>query len=417
MEQNTVARTTAGRAALLVGALCSVYFFSQFLRNSIGVIAPEIAAEFAMSPAVLSLLASSFFISFAAVQIPLGIAIDHFGAIRSMTVLMGLTIVGCVVFASADTASGLIAGRAIMGLGCSAFFMAPLTIYTRWFGPQRFSTLVGLTLGIGSFGSLAVTTPLALLSGAVGWRTAFLVVAAASAVVFVFCLAIARERPPGAAAPPRAASLSAVLKDFPAVFRVHGVARLFVMHCFTYSIFATMLGLWAGPYFSDVHGLDLTARGNALFVFAMAQITALLVWGPADRLMGGHKLPVTIGALATIVMLCVIAFSDSLPVGWVIAEFALLGVAAAYTPVLTAHGRALFELSMVGRGMTLMNIGTMGGVVVLQLATGQIVGWLSEGHSIRDPHAYRAAFLFIAAMLALALVFYRRAPEGIAEKQ
>ena len=40
---------------------------------------------------------------------------------------------------------------------------------------------------------------------------------------------------------------------------------------------------------------------------------------------------------------------------------------AAYIPVLIAHGRSFLPPHLVGRGMTLFNIGTMGGMFVAQL--------------------------------------------------
>ena len=51
----------------------AIYVVSQFLRNSVGVIAPDLAAELALSAAEIGLLSSAFFFAFAAAQIPLGV--------------------------------------------------------------------------------------------------------------------------------------------------------------------------------------------------------------------------------------------------------------------------------------------------------------------------------------------------------
>ena len=52
---------------------------SQFLRNSIGVIAPDLASEIGLSAAEIGLLRASIFFAFALVQIPLGMALDRYG--------------------------------------------------------------------------------------------------------------------------------------------------------------------------------------------------------------------------------------------------------------------------------------------------------------------------------------------------
>src|ERR1700730_4688016 len=58
-------------AIVVVTTLAPLYIVSQFLRNSVGVIAPNLAAEMRLSPIELGLLSSIYFFAFAAPQIPL----------------------------------------------------------------------------------------------------------------------------------------------------------------------------------------------------------------------------------------------------------------------------------------------------------------------------------------------------------
>lgn len=80
MSLPSASRTVVSAAAVtLVAILISIYIVSQFLRNSVGVIAPNLAAELALSPVEVGLLSSTFFFVFAAVQIPVGAVLDGFG--------------------------------------------------------------------------------------------------------------------------------------------------------------------------------------------------------------------------------------------------------------------------------------------------------------------------------------------------
>src|SRR5690606_20646618 len=108
---------------LLVAAMCVIHIVSQFLRNSIGVIAPDLARDFGLGGAGIGLLASAFFLGFAGAQIPLGIAIDRWGPRLAMSVSIGVAVVSVVLFALAPTAELLILSRILMGLGCASFFM------------------------------------------------------------------------------------------------------------------------------------------------------------------------------------------------------------------------------------------------------------------------------------------------------
>ncbi len=158
--------TRSETALLLIAALVAIYAISQFLRNSIGVIAPDLARELDLSATDLGLLSSVFFFSFAAAQIPVGIAIDRYGPKRTMIGTGLLAILGTVLFALAPSPGTLILSRALMGLGCSTFFMGPLAIYAQRFPPERFGVLTSIQMGFANVGTLAATAPLAASAAA-----------------------------------------------------------------------------------------------------------------------------------------------------------------------------------------------------------------------------------------------------------
>src|SRR5258708_33716255 len=110
----------------LVGTLAAIYLVSQFLRNSVGVIAPDLAREMGLSAGEIGLLSSAFFFSFAAAQVPLGIAIDRYGPKRCMLICAGIAFLGTLAFATATTPAGLGTARGLMGLGSSCHLVGPV---------------------------------------------------------------------------------------------------------------------------------------------------------------------------------------------------------------------------------------------------------------------------------------------------
>ena len=104
-----------GGALGLVATLVAIYVISQFLRNSVAVIAPNLAAELQLSAADLGLLSSAFFLVFAAAQIPVGIALDRFGPRWCLLVGTAIMVIGEVAFAVASSSAQLIASRALLG--------------------------------------------------------------------------------------------------------------------------------------------------------------------------------------------------------------------------------------------------------------------------------------------------------------
>ena len=175
---------------ILVTVLILAYVISQFFRNSLGVIGPNLAKEFQLEATHLSLLASAFFLSFALIQIPLGMAIDRYGPKICLLVPALVLLAGTLLFSFARNFSDLVIARLIIGLGCSSFLMAPLTIYAERFPPHMFGTMVGIHVGTGNLGSLGATAPLAFAAAWFGWRAGFLMIGAlvAFAIVLIFFL-------------------------------------------------------------------------------------------------------------------------------------------------------------------------------------------------------------------------------------
>ena len=392
----------------LVAVLVSIYGTSQFLRNSIGVIASDLARELQLSASEIGLLSSAFFFSFAAAQIPVGIALDRFGPKRTMLTTAALAVASTVLFALAPSASWLILARILMGLGCSTFFMAPLAIYASRFAPARFAMLTSLQMGLANIGTLAATAPLAVAAAAVGWRPTFMGVAVLTALVALVVLAVVPRDPASGAS---RESWGEALKGVATATRVPSFWPVLFAHFTGYSSFATVIGLWGGPWLRDVYGVDLAERGNLLLIGAFAQMVGLLLWGAADRYWRSYKRPVLFGGFAAAGLLAVAAL---IPMSLASAAlwFGAFGLFVAYTPILTAHGKALFPPALTGRGITLMNIGAIGGTFLSQTATGFLMDAVGRSAAgTYPPQGYQLVFGALAAWLLVSLLFYGRVPD------
>jgi len=401
--------STTGLA--LVGTLCALYTVSQFFRNTIAVIAPELASELDLSAVEIGLLASAFFFSFAAAQLPLGVALDRFGPKRCILVCTAIVVVGTIMFSYAETVNGLVAGRILIGLGAASFLVGPLTIYARWFAPDRFSTLTGIHIGIGSLGTLFATAPLAFAVAAVGWRPAFLAVGGFTICMAALVLVLVRDDPPGVTAERRRETLRESLAGTVAAVRTPSIGRLLLVQLTNYSSLILILGLWGGPYLTHVYGYDLKGRGDILLIPAITQIAGSFLWGPMDRVFGGFKLPVLIGHALTAAALLILAAFGNPPMFALILVLASLGLSTALTPVMMGHGKSLIPPHLIGRGMTLMNIGTMGGVFLSQTVSGAVIELFPNEDGVYPVDAYRLVFAVQAAFVLVAWSAYVGARE------
>jgi MFS family permease len=188
------AAPAAGVIALFA-TLVAGYVLSQFLRNSVGVLAPDIAAEMYIAASEIGVLSSAFFFAFAAVQLPLGVALDRFGPKRCMLVCTAIVIASALLFAAARTPAELVAARIVMGVGTSCYLVAPLALYAQRFAPDRFAMLAALHMGVGTLGTLLATAPLAYAAAEIGWRASFVAVAAVMGAVGLLLALVVHKAP------------------------------------------------------------------------------------------------------------------------------------------------------------------------------------------------------------------------------
>jgi len=394
---------SSAAAVALVAMLIANYIVSQFLRNSIGVIAPNLAQELTLTPAQIGLLSSMFFFLFAVVQIPLGMALDRFGPRICLTAGAAVTVLGCIAFASAATPPGLIAARALMGLGTAGALVGALTVYARRFPAHRFATLTGLQVGVGTLGALIATAPLGFAAAAIGWRESFLVVAAFALIVGCFIPLVLRKDGPHR----RAETMRESLAGTVAVMRTPSIGRLFAMSLVVYSSFGLVAGLWGGPYLAHVYGYGLEQRGGFLLVSVIGHIIGNMAWGPMDRLVGSYKAPALIGAGISAATLAYLAIVGTLSPAALALWFAAFGFAAAFGPLVIGHAKSLCAPDQVGRGLTVFNMGTMGGTFLTQAISGLVIGLFpAAADGSYELAAYRAVFALQAGLILLVSLIY-----------
>jgi MFS family permease len=393
-------------AIAVVVTLGALYIVSMFLRNSVGVIAPNLAAEMQLTPIEIGLLSSIYFFAFAATQLPLGLALDRFGPKLCMLVSIGFTVLGCVLFALAHETAGFVAARALLGFGTASFLMAPVALYARWFPPERFSTFTGIQIGLGSFGAIFATAPLAFATATFGWRMTFLGVGICAALIGVLIWLIVTDDPPGVKSTPHKETWRESIAGIWQVIRTPSMGRIFLMQLSIYPSYVLVVGLWGGPYLTHIYGFDLQGRGDVLLVAALAGVLGSFAWGPSERLFRSYKLPILIGAGMCFIPLALLAAFGTLPIPLLLAALALIGFSTGVISIVMSHGRSLVAPHLLGRTITLLNIGTMGGGFLVQFISGTIINLFPTQTGAYPLEAYRLVFALQAVLVLAGLVAY-----------
>lgn len=376
------------------------YFLSYFYRSANAVIAPDLSAEMGLNAAQLGLMTSLFFAAFALAQIPLGVGLDRWGPRWVTPGLMLAGAAGSLVFAVAPSFGMLAVGRALIGVGMAGVLMGSLKVFSYWFPLNRFATVSGLLVGIGSSGALVAATPLAWLNNTFGWRSVFAVGAIITLLVSLAIIFWTRNTPPGVAwvsSHQQSGRLYDVLVDL----RFWRIAPL---NFFMAGTFLAFQGLWAGPYLFDVLRLDEIQTGNVLLLLGLGTITGFIASGWLSDRFGLARMIVL---SATLLLLCqvMLVLRPPLAVVWLV--YMLFGFSGGFNIMLLAHGRQIFPPEITGRVISTVNLFGMGGTFALQWVLGLIIELFpadAAGHY--PPQAYSAALGFTAVGTLLALLWY-----------
>src|SRR6516225_5820285 len=169
------------------------YFLSYFYRTINAVIAAELSSSLQLRASDLGLLTAVYFLSFAAMQLPVGVALDRYGLRRVQGVLLVVAAIGAALFGIAHSLAAFIVRRALIGLGVSAALIGGLKSIRLWFPKERLPLLNGCFIMLGTLGALTATAPAQMIIAWIGWRTLFAGLAAATAACAVAIIALSPE--------------------------------------------------------------------------------------------------------------------------------------------------------------------------------------------------------------------------------
>ncbi|MCB1744221.1 MAG: MFS transporter [Gammaproteobacteria bacterium] len=349
------------------------YFFSYMVRNVNAVIAPDLSTDLGVGAASLGLLTSVYFLTFAGFQLPLGILLDRYGPRRVNAVLLMLAAAGSAVIAFSPSFAGVLLGRALIGVGVSAALMASLKATTLWFSSERLPLVNACIMTAGGLGALCATRPVEAMLAFTDWRGVFQIFAllAAVAAVLVWTMVPRRAQELGRESPPAFADLVAGLLS---IYRSAAFWRIAPAATALHAALLSMQGLWAGPWMSDVAGLDRDTVAAHLFFVALSLVAGFFLSGAlAERLqrIGIRTLDTAIGC-AIVFMLFQLALVLELPVPGLLlwCGFACFGASGI---LFFTHLSQIWPPALAGRVVTALNLLVFGGAFAAQWGIGAII--------------------------------------------
>ena len=283
------------RGLLVFLSLTALYFCSIFHRVGIAAVSSELQTDFATSSSILGLMSGMYFFSYAVAQIPAGLVADKFGVRKTITGFGLVACLGNLLFSFSPTITVLSLGRALIGFGVGGFYVCSLKALALDYPRRRYATYTGVLTSLGNIGAIAASSPLALLSLAVGWRDAFLVILFVM-LTFVGVVWFFMQSPHLEPLPKR----RSVFADLKTVFGNRELLKLAPVPFFVYGFFISFQGLWVSPFLMRVYGMSQSVASFFFLFISVGFVVAFPLAGFISDKIQRRKRVVVVGVLMSL---------------------------------------------------------------------------------------------------------------------
>ena len=379
------------------------YFLSCLLRAITATLSPVFTLEFDLMAADLGLLAGGYFLGFASMQIPLGYLLDKLGPKKIVSSFLLIAFIGTVSFALAQSFSGLLASRILIGIGSSACLMAPLTGYRVWLRENQQQRANSWMLMIASLGFLTSTLPIQLLLPSFGWRWMFGGISVLLLISIILMIAFIPKWDHQKVEPLENPIKSGSFVD---VWKNKFFISVMPMGFFNYGGLMAIQTLWAGPWMTRVAGYSPLESATGLFWINITMLISFFLWGyflPKIISLGFSVLKILkLGLPISFLVMLIIIILGSKAGTFYISLFILSSI---FLTVIQPAVGLSFQSHLAGKALTSFNLLIFLGTFIMQWLIGLVID-LVKSFGYNEIIGFKTAFSFFLFLSLASYIFF-----------
>ncbi|HHF7373303.1 MFS transporter [Legionella bozemanae] len=399
------------------GLGCLFYFYECLLQVSPSVMSNELMRDFSVTSQTLGILSGIYFYSYAAMQLPGGVLMDHFGPHRLLTLATVVCAVSTIAFGMTNNFFMACVARLMIGFGSAFAAVGTMKLAANWFPAQRFALLTGLMVTIGMLGAIGGEAPLALLIESFGWRHSMLIMGIIGLILAVLLIAIAKDTPKNyeisqhhsIEEEPLIPSLLTLIKN----------KQLWLVACYgglVYMATPVFCGLWGVPFLMTKMTITKTTAANYISLVFIGWAIASPLWGIFSNRIGLRKPPMYIGCIGALICSTIFIFAPiNTAIYMEILLFAFGIFSAGFLPAFSV-AKELCNKKYVATGLSFMNMMNMIGIALAQPLIGYILDKLWQGEMngnvrVYPLEAYHTGLAILPLGMLIALIILPKIKE------
>ena len=364
------------RAPVVLAIATFAYFAAVMQRSSLGVAALPAADRFHSTAAALSALAVFQLVVYAAMQIPVGILLDRFGA-RALIAIgaVAMTLGQLLVSISADISLAYL-GRMFVGMGDAFTFISLVRLIVAWSDFEIAPKRQQLLTSIGQLGQIASAIPFAILLTKSGWQIAFAVASLFALISALLSLVFIRNEPAHIAHRRSEMTLRKSIAQLVENVSFAGIRMSFWVHFTLQSSGSVFLLFWGVPYLVAGQQQSLQFASSMLII----QTSLGLVLGPFLGRLASNKPErrvgfVIINSTAIICAWVVMALTPGFAPTWMLVLLVIIiGSGGPASMLAIDFARRFTPAERLGSANGFVNIGGF----LATFSTMAIAGWILD---------------------------------------
>jgi MFS family permease len=399
------------RSFLTLSILSALLVLSMFFRASNAIIAPNLIQDLGLNAETLGILGGAFFYSFALLQIPMGPMLDRIGPRIVVTFFPLIGALGSFLFALGESFTSVLFGRILIGAGMASVLMGSFKVFTLRFPPEKFATLAGISLSIGTLGSFFAASPLAYLASTIGWRMTFIFAGGITtilAILVFWALGGEKRKEETLIFRPSSEPAIGVIQSIRMVLGSLAFWQMGTIAFFRYGTFIGLQGLWLGPYLMEIKGYSPIQAGNVLTFLAIGAIIGGPVAGRlSDQIFHSRKGVALWGlSLYGLSLFPLIGILRIESLFWYGLIFFFIGFFSSFGMLVYSHAKELFPITISATVMAGVNFFTMAGGALFMPTLGKVIESFPRVDHTYPPEAYHLSFLICFLGMIAGLIFY-----------
>ena len=399
------------RSFLTLSILSALLVLSMFFRASNAIIAPNLIQDLGLNAETLGILGGAFFYSFALLQIPMGPMLDRIGPRIVVTFFPLIGALGSFLFALGESFTSVLFGRILIGAGMASVLMGSFKVFTLRFPPEKFATLAGISLSIGTLGSFFAASPLAYLASTIGWRMTFIFAGGITtilAILVFWALGGEKRKEETLIFRPSSEPAIGVIQSIRMVLGSLAFWQMGTIAFFRYGTFIGLQGLWLGPYLMEIKGYSPIQAGNVLTFLAIGAIIGGPIAGRlSDRVFHSRKgvalWGLSLYGLSLFPLIGILRIESPFWYGLI---FFFIGFFSSFGMLVYPHAKELFPITISATVMAGVNFFTMAGGALFMPALGKVIESFPRVDHTYPPEAYHLSFLICFLGMIVSLIFY-----------